>query len=76
VVNPRVAGTILAFDYSDPHTAGYLSNVKVKAMNFFRTRGILLRPLGNVIYTMPPYCVQEEDLAQLHGSLIEFARAP
>lgn len=73
VVNPRVAGTILAFDYRDPLTAGYLSNVRVKAMDFFRTRGILLRPLGNVIYTMPPYCVREEELAQLHGAILEFA---
>jgi adenosylmethionine-8-amino-7-oxononanoate aminotransferase len=73
VENARVAGTILAFDYRDPHAAGYLSNVKAKAMDFFQKRGVLLRPLGNVIYTMPPYCVQTEDLALLHEALVDFA---
>lgn len=73
VENVRVAGTILAFDYQDPQTSGYLSNVRTKAMGFFKSRGILLRPLGNVIYTMPPYCVREEDLNQLHEAIVDFA---
>jgi adenosylmethionine-8-amino-7-oxononanoate aminotransferase len=76
VENPRVAGTILAFDYHDTQGAGYLSNVKARAMEFFRKRGILLRPLGNVVYTIPPYCVQKEELAQLHEAIIDFAGLP
>jgi adenosylmethionine-8-amino-7-oxononanoate aminotransferase len=73
VENPRVAGTILAFNYRDSRSAGYLSDVKAKAMDFFKERGILLRPLGNVIYTMPPYCIQREELARLHQAMIDFA---
>jgi adenosylmethionine-8-amino-7-oxononanoate aminotransferase len=28
-------------------------------------RGVLLRPLGDVLYWMPPYCIAPEELAQL-----------
>ena len=41
---------------------GYLSDAGPKIKAFFRERGVLLRPLGNVIYLMPPYCVTPLDL--------------
>ena len=33
-----------------------------RLMAFFRERGVLLRPLGNTVYVMPPYCVTDEQL--------------
>lgn len=72
--NVRVAGTILAFDYHDESSQGYTSSVRDRAIPFFRKRGILLRPLGNVVYCMPPYCVSDSDLANLHDAVIAFAR--
>ena len=29
----------------------------------FLERGLLLRPLGNVVYFMPPYCITESETA-------------
>jgi adenosylmethionine-8-amino-7-oxononanoate aminotransferase len=44
---------------------------------FFHSRGILLRPLGNTIYVMPPYCISAEELAMVYAAikdaLLQFA---
>jgi adenosylmethionine-8-amino-7-oxononanoate aminotransferase len=34
-------------------------------------KGVLLRPLGNVIYFMPPYIVQEQDIEKMIGVALE-----
>jgi adenosylmethionine-8-amino-7-oxononanoate aminotransferase len=73
VSNARVLGTILAFDLLDPEGKGYLSSVRDDASRFFRSRGVLLRPLGNVVYALPPYCITDEQLERLHRSMIDFA---
>lgn len=72
--NVRVGGTILAFDYHDGDNNGYTSSVRERAIPFFRARGILLRPLGDVVYCMPPYCISDAELASLHAALIAFAQ--
>ena len=43
--------------------AGYLSALRPKLYQFFLERGVLLRPLGNVVYVLPPYVIEP---AQLH----------
>jgi len=42
---------------------GYLSALRPKLYQFFLERGVLLRPLGNVVYVLPPYVIEP---AQLH----------
>jgi adenosylmethionine---8-amino-7-oxononanoate aminotransferase len=39
----------------------------------FRERGLLLRPLGNVVYLMPPYCTSAEDIAVAYDAIDEVA---
>lgn len=57
----RVRGTIGAIDFrTSDH--GYGSTLGPKLKAFFRDRGLLIRPLGSVVYLMPPYCVAEEQL--------------
>ncbi|MCW1431464.1 adenosylmethionine--8-amino-7-oxononanoate transaminase [Novosphingobium sp. JCM 18896] len=63
VANPRQVGTIIALDVVDPASAGYLSQVGPRLRESFRQAPVLLRPLGNTVYVMPPYCVDETDLA-------------
>ena len=60
-VNPRQLGTITAIDLAvgDP---GYLAEAGQRFYRFALDRGVLLRPLGNTIYVMPPYCVTGDDL--------------
>lgn len=48
----------------------HLSNIGVKLQTFFNNRGLFLRPLGNTIYVMPPYCVTESDLDEIYSGIL------
>lgn len=72
--NVRQAGTIAALDLNVP-TGGYLADVGPRLRAFFRERKLLIRPLGNVIYLMPPYCVTDADLDRAYGAIDEAASA-
>lgn len=66
----RQIGTIAAFDIAVPDT-GYLSALAPRLIAHFRDRGVLLRPLGNTIYVMPPYCITSGELAQVYAAIGE-----
>lgn len=66
----RVTGTIAAFDVVTAD-AGYTSAIGAQLKAFFHERGLLLRPLGNVVYVLPPYCVTEAELKQAYGIILE-----
>ncbi len=70
--NVRQAGTIVALDVNVPAT-GYLSDAGPKLRAFFRQRHLLIRPLGNVIYLMTPYCVTADDLDRTYDAIDEAA---
>ncbi|MQW89047.1 adenosylmethionine--8-amino-7-oxononanoate transaminase [Sinorhizobium saheli] len=72
--NMRQAGTIAALDLAVP-VGGYLSDVGPRLRAFFRERRLLIRPLGNVIYLMPPYCVTDADLDRAYDAIDEAASA-
>lgn len=69
--NARARGTILAFDVKTSGQAGYTSTISRSANAYFRSRGVLLRPLGNVVYFMPPYCITKSELEHSHAVLEE-----
>ncbi len=62
VANPRQCGTIIALDVIDEAGAGYLSTIAPQLRASLREQPVLLRPLGNTIYVMPPYCIDDADL--------------
>lgn len=70
--NVRQTGTITALDLVVPK-GGYLSEVGPRLRAFFRSRDLLIRPLGNVIYLMPPYCVTPADLDHAYEAIAEAA---
>jgi adenosylmethionine-8-amino-7-oxononanoate aminotransferase len=70
--NVRQTGTIVALDINVPAT-GYLSDAGPKLRAFFRERNLLIRPLGNVIYLMTPYCVTADDLDRTYDAIDEAA---
>jgi adenosylmethionine-8-amino-7-oxononanoate aminotransferase len=70
VKNARQLGTVVAFEIEAP-TSGYLSEVGPRLLAFFRERDLLLRPLGNTIYVMPPYCIDEADLDTVYAAIAE-----
>ena len=71
VQGARALGTITAIDLLDPAGAGYLSQLGPKLSAHFRARDLLLRPLGNTVYVMPPYCIDDGDLDQLYDGIAE-----
>jgi adenosylmethionine-8-amino-7-oxononanoate aminotransferase len=71
VTCPRACGTIVAFDVVDAQGSGYLSKIAPKLRARFRGGPVLLRPLGNTIYVMPPYCIDEADLATVRDVIAE-----
>ena len=70
--NVRRTGTITALDLK-ASDAGYLAGIGPKLQAFFERRNLLLRPLGNTIYLMPPYCVTEADLAEIYAAISDAA---
>ena len=70
--NVRQCGTILALDYAVGQ-GGYLSALQPRLLAFFRERDLLVRPLGNTAYLLPPYGIGAEDLARLHDALADAA---
>ncbi|EEF22552.1 adenosylmethionine-8-amino-7-oxononanoate aminotransferase, putative, partial [Ricinus communis] len=69
-VNVRQCGTIAALDLVVP-SGGYLAEAGPRMRRLFRERGLLVRPLGNVIYLMPPYCTNAEDIAAAYNAIDE-----
>jgi adenosylmethionine-8-amino-7-oxononanoate aminotransferase len=61
----RMLGTIAAIELraNDP---GYLSDIRTRLYPYFLEQGVLLRPLGNVIYTVPPYVISEDDVHYIY----------
>ncbi|GEO01493.1 adenosylmethionine--8-amino-7-oxononanoate aminotransferase BioA [Novosphingobium sediminis] len=67
----RRCGTIAALDLEVPD-GGYMSSLAPRLLTLFREADVLLRPLGNTIYVMPPYCIDDADLTRI-GDVIEMA---
>jgi adenosylmethionine-8-amino-7-oxononanoate aminotransferase len=70
VDSPRRCGTIAAFELrvSD---AGYLSQWAMRLREVFRAHNVLLRPLGNTVYVMPPYCISGTELSAVYAAIEE-----
>lgn len=71
-LSSRVKGTILAIELKTSGETSYFNSIKDKAVKFFLGKGILLRPLGNVLYLVPPYCISDKDLEYIYDSIVEF----
>jgi adenosylmethionine---8-amino-7-oxononanoate aminotransferase len=64
--NVRRTGTITALEL-EVRDGGYLAGIGPKLLEFFGKHNLLLRPLGNTIYLMPPYCVTQADLDEIYA---------
>jgi adenosylmethionine-8-amino-7-oxononanoate aminotransferase len=70
--NVRRLGTIAALDLKVPDP-GYLAGVTPRLTAFFHQREVLLRPLGNTIYVMPPYCTTAAELDLVYDAIAQAA---
>src|SRR5713226_4779236 len=66
----RQLGTIGAIELR-AEDAGYLSSMRPKLYQFFLERGVLLRPLGNVVYVLPPYVISPDELHRVYDVIQE-----
>jgi adenosylmethionine---8-amino-7-oxononanoate aminotransferase len=61
----RVIGGVgvveLVTDKTTRRTGGYLDGIGSRLAARFLERGLLLRPLGNVVYFMPPYVITDDE---------------
>lgn len=70
-INIRVCGTILAINFDSEGTESYFSNIKEVLIDFFLQKDVFIRPLGNVLYLMPPYCISDDSLGKVHNLFFE-----
>ncbi|HUJ33143.1 MAG TPA: adenosylmethionine--8-amino-7-oxononanoate transaminase [Candidatus Acidoferrum sp.] len=70
VGDARSIGTVAAIELR-ADDAGYLSALKPRLYDFFLEAGILLRPLGNILYVLPPYVISADDLNYIHDRIAE-----
>jgi adenosylmethionine---8-amino-7-oxononanoate aminotransferase len=68
--NVRQLGTIAALDLV-VQDAGYLADIGPRLYRHFLARGMLVRPLGNTIYLMPPYCSTEAEINAVYEAIAE-----
>jgi adenosylmethionine---8-amino-7-oxononanoate aminotransferase len=68
--NVRQLGTIAALDLVVTD-AGYLADIGPHLYRHFLGRGCLVRPLGNTIYLMPPYCSTEAEIDAIYDTIAE-----
>ena len=68
VKDVRHIGTVAAIELNVPD-AGYLSSLRPKLYEFYLGRGVLLRPLGNVVYILPPYVMTPEQVHFVYDTI-------
>jgi adenosylmethionine---8-amino-7-oxononanoate aminotransferase len=67
IENERTLGLILALDFKTNRSQYfYLDPIKIDLYEFFLRNDILMRPLGNVIYVLPPLCTTDEELEKIY----------
>ena len=67
----RQTGTILALEFENGESS-YFNNLRDILYHYFLENNILLRPLGNVLYILPPYCIKQEELAKIYTAIEMF----
>jgi len=69
VSNGRSIGTVASFEVSESGRSNYLSSIREKLVPRFLSKGILLRPLGNTVYVLPPYSTTESQLTEVYSCI-------
>jgi len=70
VCRPRGLGTVAAFELAG--AGGYLDPLGPALAAFALDEGVLLRPLGNVVYLLPPYCATPAEIARVYDTVERF----
>jgi len=69
VKSTRVLGVILALEVKTDTTETYYGTMRTKLYNFFIENGVILRPVGNIVYILPPYIITENQLQKVYQTI-------
>ncbi len=67
----RRIGTMVAFEVVTEEQSGYFNQVRDQLYTYFIEKGVLLRPLGNTVYILPPYCITDSELIKTYTVIKE-----
>jgi len=70
VKNIRQLGTLVAFDVVTSGASSYANPVKHTIQAVCLERGVFLRPLGEVVYILPPYCITNAELQRVYQAIL------
>ncbi len=62
-------GAILAIEFRTSGDTSYINEARHELYPYFLSRNVLLRPLGNIVYIIPPYVISDEELAVVFGAI-------
>jgi len=65
----RQTGTILAMEWETGTGTSYFSSLRDRLYQYFLEVGIILRPLGNILYILPPYCITNDELNYIYSKI-------
>jgi adenosylmethionine-8-amino-7-oxononanoate aminotransferase len=68
----RHLGAILAIELETEGVSSYFNTKGKEAYQYFLKKGIILRPLGNVLVIIPPYCTSDDDLKYIHQEILNY----
>ena len=67
VKTTRVLGVIFALEITTENAESYYGTLRNKLYEFFIENGVILRPVGNIVYILPPYIITDEQLHKVYG---------
>jgi len=74
VKDARCLGTILAIEINVSNESSYFNSMRDEAYHFFLENGLWIRPLGNVIFVNPPYCLTHSEQNRIFAILKSFLK--
>jgi len=66
-------GTILSITLKTVNNQGYFDSIRDKAYHYFIDKGLLIRPIGNIVFVNPPYCINSSELSYIYQTITDFA---
>lgn len=69
VKTTRVLGVIFALEIKTDSQESYYGNLRNKMYEFFIENGVILRPVGNIVYILPPYVITDKQLEKVYQTI-------
>jgi len=71
VATTRVLGVIFALEIKREGAESYYGDFRNKLYDFFIANGVILRPVGNIVYILPPYIISDSQLEKVYSVVEE-----